>query len=96
MIGAPVWRGEVTHCSGDSLLQAEWTLLSEDRHVVAQGSAPGGTSFVFLSDYLLKYIGNFKGEPGKTYTLEVKFTKDGSPLNVCDPQLIVMRAGAFD
>jgi hypothetical protein len=30
------------------------------------------------------------GESGKKYVVEVKFTKDGTPLNVANPHLIVI------
>src|ERR1039458_9165008 len=97
MFRAPAWSGGVADCSGDTLLQEEWKVLDENKQVVAQGSeVERGTRSAIGNDYLLKYIGNFRGERGRTYTLEVKFTRDGSALNVCDPQLIVMRTGALD
>jgi hypothetical protein len=71
MFRAPEWSGGVADCTGDSLVQEEWKVLDEDKHVLAQGSeVDRGTSSAISTDYLLKYIGNFKGERGRTYTLE--------------------------
>lgn len=82
------------HCSEEPVLQAEWTVRNGDGKAVARGKVnkPGGEA-VFLNRYILRYIGYFKGQRGKSYTLEIEFTKDGSSLNVCDPHLIVMRTG---
>ena len=89
--------GGINHCHGEQLLQADWTVRDENKLVVAQGTfRQRGMQCVFLKGFILKYIGYFKAEHVGIYTLEVKFTKDGSPLNVCDPQLIVMRTGGHD
>lgn len=39
---------------------------------------------------LFKFLGMFAGEADKKYVFEVKFTKDGTPLNVTNPHLIVI------
>ena len=97
MIGETARPKGIWDCDGEQLLQADWTVRDENKSVVAQGMfRQRGMQCVFLKDFILKYIGYFKVERGGTYTLEVKFTKDGSPLNVCDPQLIVMRVGWND
>lgn len=80
------------HCAEEPLLQAEWTVRSEDGQIVAQGEVhKPGDEDVFLNRYILRYIGYFRGQRGKSYTLEIEFLKDGSSLDVCDPHLIVMR-----
>jgi acyl-homoserine lactone acylase PvdQ len=38
---------------------------------------------------VIRVIGDFKGEKGNKYILDVNFTKDGSALAVTDPHLIV-------
>jgi hypothetical protein len=98
MIGdLDIWEGGINHCNGEQVLQADWTVRDENRRIVAQGAFhKRGMQCVYQQKFILKYIGYFKGERGGTYTLDVKFTKDGSPLNVCDPQLIVMRVGGHD
>ncbi|MGD0346329.1 MAG: hypothetical protein ABSA85_06210 [Terracidiphilus sp.] len=84
-------------CNEEQLLQADWTVRDGNKRIVAQGAFhQRGMQCVYLNDFILKYIGYFKGERGGTYTLEVKFTEDASALNACDPQLIVMRIGALD
>ncbi len=87
-------RDHTYRCAGEPLLQAEWAVRGEDDEIVAHGDKllTKSTS-IFLNDYILKYVAYFKGQSKKTYTLEIKFTKNGIPLNVCDPHLIVMRIG---
>jgi hypothetical protein len=90
---------EHDHCAKfnfERLLDADWKVLDGDR-IVAQGSVHGtddnfGTSKEFLS----RVLGTFVGEKDKKYVLEVKFTKDGTPLNVTNPHLIVMMTKATD
>jgi hypothetical protein len=41
----------------------------------------------------LKFLGSFPTLPGKKYVVEVKFAKDGTPLNLADPHLIVIQEG---
>ncbi|MGA1981366.1 MAG: hypothetical protein ABSG84_02755 [Acidobacteriaceae bacterium] len=96
MIGDTARPVGIWDCNEEQLLQADWTVRDENERIVAQGAFhQRGLQCVFQKDYIIKYIGYFKGERGGTYTLEVKFTRDGSSLNVCDPQLVVMRNG-FD
>lgn len=98
MIGdLDISEGGINHCHGGQLLQADWTVKDGKKRIVAQGGFhQRGMQCVYLKDFILKYIGYFKGERGGIYTLEIRFTKDGSPLNICDPQLIVMRTGGGD
>jgi len=97
MIGETARPTGIWGCNGEQLLQADWTVRDQNKLVVAQGTFhQRGMQCVFLKGFILKYIGYFKADRVGTYTLDVKFTKDGSPLNVCDPQLIVMRVGGHD
>jgi hypothetical protein len=97
MIGETARPMGIWDCNGEQLLQANWIVRDENKRIVAQGAFhQRGMQCVFEKDFILKYIGYFKGERGGTYTLEVKFTKDGSPLNLCDPRLVVMRIGGHD
>jgi hypothetical protein len=97
MIGETARPMGIWDCNGEQLLQANWIVRDENERIVAQGAFhQRGMQCVFEKDFILKYIGYFKGERGGTYTLEVKFTKDGSPLNLCDPRLVVMRIGGHD
>jgi hypothetical protein len=57
---------------------------------VAQGSVHDKDDKIAVTDHTVaRYIGSFVGEANKKYVLEVKFTKDGSPLNGLKPHLIV-------
>jgi len=97
MVGETARPTGIWDCNGEQLLQADWTVRDQNKLVVAQGTFhQRGMQCVFLKGFVLKYIGQFKADRVRTYTLDVKFTKDGSPLNVCDPQLIVMRVGGND
>jgi hypothetical protein len=76
--------------SNDPLLQADWTVRDRE-HLVDQGSTPTRCACKFANKYIFKFLGNFSGEAGKKYVVEVKFTKDGALLNVANPHLIVIQ-----
>jgi hypothetical protein len=83
-------------CDKDPLLQVDW-ILRDHEEVVAQGcvhvaDSHGGWS----NDSIERYIGGFGGEGKKKYVLELRFTKDGSALNVADPHLIVIMSKPTD
>jgi hypothetical protein len=76
-------------CKKEPLIQAHWTVVDHG-HVVSQGSSSGFGPAEFTNKYLFKFLGKFVGQSGKKYVVEVKFTKDGTPLNVANPHLIVI------
>jgi hypothetical protein len=76
-------------CNKEALLQADWTVW-DDGHIASRGSSSGFGPAEFTNKYLFKFLGKFMGECGKKYVVEVKFTKDGTPLNVTNPHLIVI------
>jgi hypothetical protein len=78
--------------SNDPLLRADWTVWNGES-IVTQGSNLNGCDCMFGNKYIFKFLGNFPGELGKKYVVEVKFTKDGTPLNVANPHLIVIKEG---
>ena len=97
MIGETARPVGIWNCNREQMLQADWTVTDQDRRIVAQGAFhQRGMQCVFLKHFIIKYIGYFKGQTGSTYTLAVTFTKDGSALNICDPQLIVMQVKGHD
>lgn len=86
---------ESSDCTGNNpLLQADWTVW-DGEHVVAQGSSSGSSGRAIAKDRIWKSLGGFGGKAGKKYVVEVKFTKDGTPLNVANPHLIVIRHKKF-
>ncbi len=78
--------------SDDPLLRADWTVV-EDGRVVKSGSSTTHGDDMYTKDYIFKFIGSFPALAGKKYVVEVKFTRDGSPLNVANPHLIVVKQG---
>ena len=83
------------HCkSNDPLLRADWIVWNEG-HIVSKGSSPTEVHAAFTDKYIFGLLGKFSGEVGKKYTVEVKFTKDGTPLNVANPHLIVIQHKKF-
>ena len=80
---------EKSDCDKEPLLQTNWT-VRDGEHIVAQGANRLEADAEFTDQYLFKFLGKFMGESGRKYTVEVKFTKDGSPLNVANPHLIVI------
>ena len=78
--------------SNDPLLRADWTVWDEG-HLVFSGSSTTQADAQNTKKYIFKFLGSFGGEAGKKYAIEVKFTKDGTPLNVANPHLIVVKQG---
>lgn len=74
----------------DPLLRADWKVWDGDQ-VVDKGSIPDRCECKFEDKYIYKFLGSFAGEAGRKYIVEVKFTKDGTPLNVANPHLIVIQ-----
>ncbi len=81
-----------SHCEMfhfDEVIEAEWKVL-DGEHIVAQGTAKGSNGGLGWSDsFMDRYLGEFVGEANKKYVVEVKFTKDGTPLKEFNPRLIV-------
>jgi hypothetical protein len=89
MMGLTNGTLDLRDCNKEHLLQADWTVWG-DGHVVSQGVSSGWGPAEYTDKYLFKFLGKFMGEPGKKYVVEVKFTKDGTPLNVTNPHLIII------
>ena len=87
-----------SHCDmyhWDAVIEAEWKVW-DGEHIVAQGTAGGSNGEMAWSDsFMDRYLGEFVGEANKKYVVEVKFTKDGTPLNEFNPRLIVRMFDSF-
>jgi hypothetical protein len=93
MMGVTHGPLESKNCTGeDPLLRADWTVRSEGQ-IVSTGSSTNKADSAFTDENIFKFLGKFHAEAGKRYVLEVKFTKDGTPLNVANPHLIVTKIG---
>lgn len=91
MMGAVGGPLDLKYCSSnDPLLRADWTVWDGDR-VVDKGSIPNHCACIDEDKYIYKLLGSFGAEAGKRYVVEVKFTKDGTPLNVAHPHLIIIQ-----
>jgi hypothetical protein len=78
--------------SDDPLLRADWTVWEEGQ-IVSSGSSTTNADAKFTKENIFKFLGKFPALSGKKYVLEVKFTKDGTALNVANPHLIVTKIG---
>ena len=93
MVGATSGHFEKKDCEKDDpIVRADWTVW-EDGRIVEWGSIPDNCGCVFTNDNIFKQVGSFPLETGKNYVVQVHFTKDGSPLNVANPHLIVIPHG---
>lgn len=93
MMGVTSGPLDLKDCSGnDPLLRADWT-VSDESHVVLKGSSTTKADAKFTKENIFKFLGDFPATTGKKYVLEVKFTKDGTPLDVADPHLIITGVG---
>jgi hypothetical protein len=70
-------------------IQANWTLWSHGRIADQGSSTTHKNDGVWENSVVIRVIGDFKGEKGNKYILDVNFTKDGNALAVTDPHLIV-------
>jgi hypothetical protein len=73
----------------DPIVRADWTVW-EDGRIVEFGSIPDNCGCIFTGENIFKQVGSFPLEAGKNYVVQVHFTKNGSPLNVANPHLIVI------
>jgi hypothetical protein len=80
---------DTADCRGEPLLKADWTVW-DDGQTVSQGSSTTEGYGMFTDKHVFKIIGQFMGEAKRKYVVEVKFTRDGSPLNAANPHLIVI------
>jgi hypothetical protein len=78
--------------SDDPLLRTDWTVWDEGR-LIASGSSTTEGSAAYTNKNIFKFLGGFMGQAGKKYVVEVKFTKDGTPLNAAHPHLIITKQG---
>ncbi len=76
----------------DRLLRADWTVW-EDGKVATNGSSTTYAGDAYTRDNIFKFLGDFPALSGHKYVLEVKFTKDGTALNVANPHLIITKTG---
>jgi len=90
MVGATSGGLDKKDCEKDDpIVRADWTVW-EDGRIVEWGSMRDCCGSIFTKENIYKQIGSFPLEAGKNYVVQVHFTKDGSPLNVANPHLIVI------
>ena len=96
MMGVTMGPLDLKDCSSDDpLLRADWTVWNNG-HIVSSGSSTAITAdAAYTKKYIFKLLGSFAGEAGKKYVVEVRFTKDGTPLNVANPHLVIIQHKKF-
>jgi len=88
MIGGNMHLSPCEIFHSDVVLEAEWKVLDGEQ-IVAHGTAKGFGDMAWSDTFIDRYLGVFVGESNKKYVVEVKFTKDGTPLNEFNPRLVV-------
>lgn len=95
MVGVVTGPLDLKYCSSDDpLLRTDWTVW-DGEHLVANGSISDRCACAFEDKHIYKSLGSFVGEAGNKYIVQVTFTKDGTPLNVANPHLIVIQHRNF-
>jgi hypothetical protein len=90
MVGVTMGPLDEQNCDRDDpIIRADWTVWN-DEHIVHWGSIPNDCGCIFTGKNIFKLLGSFPAEAGKKYVVQVHFTKDGTPLNVANPHLIVI------
>lgn len=93
MMGVTTSPLDLKDCnSDDPLLRTDWKVWDAD-HLLTSGSSTTEADGMYTDKYIFKFLGSFRGEIGKRYIVEVRFVKDGKPLNVANPHLIVVKQG---
>ncbi|HKW74168.1 MAG TPA: carboxypeptidase-like regulatory domain-containing protein [Terriglobales bacterium] len=91
MMGVTAGPLDLKYCSTDDpLLRADWTVW-DNGHIIQWGSIPNGCGCKFTDKYIFKSLGSFPAEAGEKYVVQVHFTKDGTPLDVANPHLIIIK-----
>jgi hypothetical protein len=85
----PLGLADCVKANREALLLTNWTVW-EGEHIVAWGSNSSQDNAKFTTDNVFKFLGMFLGESNKKYVVQVRFMKDGTPLNVTSPHLIVI------
>jgi hypothetical protein len=88
LLGTSDFQPKGTCVDTPSVLDLRWT-LSADGSPVDYGSAAKMVGGGWTAKTIEKGFISFKGERGKTYTLEMNIVKDGSKLDVTKPMLVV-------
>ncbi len=90
MVGVTSGGHDRSYCEKDDpIVRAEWTVWNDGR-IVGWGSMRDCCGSIFTKENIYKQVGSFPLEAGKNYVVQVRFTKDGSSLNVANPHLIVI------
>jgi hypothetical protein len=83
-------------CDKEPQLQVDW-ILRDHKAVMAQGCVHVADGHgEWANDSIARVIGSFGGAGKGKYWLELRFTKDGSALNVAAPHLIVIMSKPTD
>lgn len=90
MTGATLGPLDAKDCGkNERVLRADWTLW-EDGHIVYWGSIPDEDGGAWDAESIFIQVGSFGLAAGKKYIVQMHFTKDGTALNVANPNLIVI------
>jgi hypothetical protein len=76
-------------CHAEPLIETEWRVWDGEK-IVARGIDKGKSeAFEAGACYFARTLGQFTGKANRKYVVEVKVTKDGTPLNATNPHLVV-------
>lgn len=83
------------NCHKEPLVQAIWAVSSDGR-IAAQGASRDAQEGGFFTNKdVARYLGEFEGEKGKKYVLDIDFTRDAIALSVTDPHLSVQISNEY-
>lgn len=71
-------------------LRADWTVW-EGGHIIQRGTTRRDTACIFTKEEVFACVGAFSGKVGHSYIVQVHFTEDGTPLDITNPRLIVIK-----
>lgn len=90
MMGISEGPQDPADCNKEPLIEASWKVWNGG-NVVARGSSREmGRRGAYLNSFYVKYLGAFKAQKHRKFSLEVDFTKDGSALAAAEPSLTLV------
>jgi hypothetical protein len=78
-----------------SVVKASWTLTG-DGQTIAHGSSDDYRSGAWMNGSIARELGNFQGQSGRRYVLDVNVLADGSSLMRGNPRLEVLLNSGFN
>lgn len=90
MMGISEGPQDPANCNKESLIEASWKVWNGGNIVARGSSREMGRRGGYMNSFYVKYLGAFKAQKHRKFSLEVDFTRDGSALAAAEPSLTLV------